>query len=165
MELTQGDPQNKKLRLRLFILVIVVILIKVSSLNAAFVEDYYSSVVFLGISKVQRALFGWLPFSIGDLFYGFIVILLIIGLVKGIRNIKKHRSGFYKLIPYKKYIIIFLWIYIVFNLLWGVNYNRQGIARQLDLNVQPYTLSDLKFIQNLILLSALKKKSSAKLKF
>ena len=29
------------------------------------------------ITKVQRFLFGWIPFSIGDLFYGFLILVVI----------------------------------------------------------------------------------------
>jgi hypothetical protein len=36
-----------------------------------------------------------------------------------------------------------LGIYIVFNLFWGLNYDRQGIAHQFGLTVQQYTPADL----------------------
>jgi hypothetical protein len=42
-------------------------------------------------------------------------------------------------------------IYIVFNLLWGINYNRQGIATQLALTMEKYSPQDLKTVNNILL--------------
>jgi hypothetical protein len=35
-------------------------------------------------------------------------------------------------------IFFLLFIYVFFNLLWGLNYNRKGIADQLSLEVKPF---------------------------
>ena len=32
-------------------------------------------------------------------------------------------------------ILVWLWIYIIFNLFWGLNYNRLGIAHQAGVQV------------------------------
>jgi hypothetical protein len=40
-------------------------------------------------------------------------------------------------------IFFFLFIYVFFNLLWGLNYNRRGVAEQLGLQIKKYSLSDL----------------------
>ncbi|MGZ3951688.1 MAG: DUF3810 family protein, partial [Flavisolibacter sp.] len=58
------------LRDRLLVsLVVVTILIKIFSLNPARVERYYTFGFYPIISKALRSLFGWLPFSFGDLVY------------------------------------------------------------------------------------------------
>ena len=41
-------------------------------------------------------------------------------------------------------------IYVAFNLLWGLNYNRKGIAYQLQLDVKPYSTTELSAILKLI---------------
>jgi len=41
-------------------------------------------------------------------------------------------------------------IYIIFNLLWGLNYNRLGIAYQMQIPVQKYSTEDLRSIVGLI---------------
>jgi hypothetical protein len=46
----------------------------------------------------------------------------------------------------QKSIIIILWVYILFNALWGLNYNRLGIKYQLQLEPAKYTAGDLKGI-------------------
>ncbi len=45
-------------------------------------------------------------------------------------------------------IFILLFLYVFFNLFWGLNYNRRGIAYQLDLEVKEYSLSDLDTLTN-----------------
>jgi hypothetical protein len=40
-------------------------------------------------------------------------------------------------------IFFILFVYVFFNLLWGLNYNRRGIAFQLGLEVKQYSLQDL----------------------
>ncbi|HEV2354664.1 MAG TPA: DUF3810 domain-containing protein, partial [Puia sp.] len=44
-----------------------------------------------------------------------------------------------------------LWVYVIFNLFWGLNYNREGIADQLGLEVRPYSTADLDTLANVAL--------------
>ena len=37
-----------------------------------------------------------------------------------------------------------LWVYVIFNFLWGLNYDRPGIAIQMHLESKPYTKDELK---------------------
>ncbi|MFL5741687.1 MAG: DUF3810 domain-containing protein, partial [Flavisolibacter sp.] len=43
----------------------------------------------------------------------------------------------------RKYLRLALWIYLAFNMTWGLNYNRRGIASQLGLQVEHYSTQDL----------------------
>jgi hypothetical protein len=38
---------------------------------------------------------------------------------------------------------LLVWIYLVFQLSWGLNYDRSGVARQMGLDVKPYTAKEL----------------------
>ena len=77
---------NTKKHLDLIILVVLTILIKIFSLFPEAVERYYSDGIYQVISKTQRLLLGWIPFSIGDILY-FVVGLYL--LVKSINFIRK----------------------------------------------------------------------------
>ena len=59
-------------------LIVLAILIKLSSLYPGFIEQYYANGMYAVISKVQRFLFGWLPFSLGDIIYGFFIIVILV---------------------------------------------------------------------------------------
>lgn len=136
----------------LFAIFFLIVLIKAISFNSFWVEKYYSTGIYSFISIMERAVTGWIPFSVGDFLYLFLVVIIIIGLIKGIKKIIILKIHYFKKFPLKRYLIKGLIIYIVFNILWGINYHRQGIGRQLDLDIRPYNLTDLKFIQKQLLI-------------
>lgn len=126
------------------LLIVLTILIKWASWYPDWVEHNYSNGVYPVIAKTQRFLFGWLPFSIGDVFYGFVILIIVYKVVKFFKLLfKRQLSRQYFGMAMQQGIFIMLFLYVFFNLLWGLNYNRRGIAYQLDLKVKPYSLSDL----------------------
>ena len=119
------------------------------------VESGYSSHLSPWISGSLRQMLGWLPFSLGDLFYGLLVIWLVWKFFRFLVRIFKKGH-----VPSRKeYLISSLYktfvfcscMYIGFNVLWGINYNRRGIATQLGLEMTPYTQADLEKINYLLL--------------
>lgn len=133
------------LRDRLLIsLLVISILIKIFSLNPDRVEKYYTFGFYPVVSKILRAIFGWIPFSVGDLLYVAASIFFIWKAWRFIRLLAKRQVKEYlSWVLFGKYLKLVLWIYIVFNIFWGLNYNRQGIAEQFGLNMQQYTPTDL----------------------
>ena len=129
---------------KLISLLILTVLIKLFSLNHEWVERYYTYGLYPYLSKLLRILFGWIPFSVGDLLYFNAGLYLVWKLIRFIvilsrRKVREYLS--WELL--RKMLRLILAIYIVFNVLWGMNYDRQGIATQLNLKVKPYTVSDL----------------------
>lgn len=128
----------------LLLLLVLAVLLKLFSLNEARVEQYYTYGAYPYISNGLRFLLGWIPFSIGDLVYFGAFIFLVVKTWKFVRLLAKRQVKEYlSWILLRKYIKLVLWIYIIFNVLWGLNYNRQGIAAQLDLNIKTYTNEEL----------------------
>ena len=126
------------------LLSVLTIAIKWISLYPDWVERNYTYGVYPLISKVQRFLFGWIPLSIGDLFYALLVVIIVYKTVQFIRLIiKKKVTRKYFVKGLQQLLFIFLLVYVSFNLLWGLNYNRRGIAHQLALDVKLYTVNDL----------------------
>jgi hypothetical protein len=138
---------------KIIILLVVAIVLKIISLFPYFIEQYYSGGVYPVIVSILRILTGWLPFSIGDVIYSLCVIWLIIRLYKTSHaSIKRKVTRESFLRSFQRSLIIILWIYILFNALWGLNYNRLGIEYQLQLEPARYTEEDLKGItQELII--------------
>ncbi len=138
------QPENKRRRWRLVILFLIALLIKLFAFNRSWVEEYYSNGFYIFISRTLRILFGWLPFSIGDLFYTSVIVWLLAWLVRSIRTIfKRHLTKQKLLAGFLNFLGGILAVYVVFNAFWGLNYNREGIAFQLRLRPQPATQSDL----------------------
>lgn len=127
------------------------ILLKLFSMNGLWVERYYTHGFYPAFSKVLRFLLGWIPVSIGDIVYLLAFIYLVIKTWKLLRIlVKRQVKEYLSWILFKKYLKLVLWIYIVFNVFWGLNYNREGIASQLGLEVQRYTPQELHRLTTLL---------------
>ena len=109
-------------------------------------------------------LFGWIPFSVGDIFYALVVIYFIYKLVDLIKRIRKKRAdkNYWKG-GLKRLVIIVLLVYSSFNLFWGLNYNRRGISHQLDLTTGKINKEDLIAVMQQLLLKVNKFDSVGKL--
>jgi hypothetical protein len=120
------------------------ILIKWASLYPGWIERNYTYGIYPLISRTQRILFGWLPFSIGDLFYAFLVLVVLFRFFRFLKLLfQKKLTRKYFANGLQQAIFFCLFVYVFFNLLWGLNYNRVGIAAQLNLQVKKYSLADL----------------------
>jgi hypothetical protein len=92
----------------------------------------------------MRTLFGWLPFSVGDILYIAAFIWLVLKTWKLLLLLKRKKARDYlSWVLFRKYLKLSLLIYLVFSLFWGLNYFRQGIPSQLDMPVQEYSVEDL----------------------
>lgn len=120
------------------------LLIKLFSLFPEAVEKYYSQGIYLWLARFWRTVFGWAPFSIGDWVYCILIIWLLVALVKIVRTVRKKQANrmYWKNWLFKS-LRLCLVVYIAFNLFWGLNYNRKGIAWQLDLATAPIEKEDL----------------------
>ncbi len=120
--------------------------------NKFWVEHYYSNGFFVWFSKILRISLGSIPFSIGDILYGLAFLWLVWMFFKWVRNIiKKKGSG--KTIKSRivSFFIFCTIVYLVFNIFWGVNYNRKGIAFQMQLDIKKYDSADLKTLNGILL--------------
>ncbi|MFM9908047.1 MAG: DUF3810 domain-containing protein [Chitinophagaceae bacterium] len=127
-----------------WVLIVLALGIKLFSLFPNAVEYYYSNGFYPLTARVQRMMFGWAPFSIGDILYALVVIYLIYKIIELIKKIrKKQLSKVYWRSGAKRLIFIFLFVYVWFNLFWGLNYNRLGIAHQLGLTKQKINKEDI----------------------
>jgi hypothetical protein len=126
------------------LLILLTIFIKWSSLYPGFIEKYYSNGFYPVLSKIQRILFGWIPFSIGDLIYGFFIIVMLVKIWQLLAIIFKRKfNRQYLLSGLRQIIFYFLFLYVFFYLFWGLNYNRKSIANQLDLKITSYSAAEL----------------------
>jgi hypothetical protein len=126
------------------LLIVLTILIKWASLYPGWIERNYTYGIYPLISRTQRFLFGWIPFSIGDLFYSFLVLVVLFRAFRFFKLVfQKKLTRKYFANGLQQAIFFCLFVYVFFNLLWGLNYNRLGIAAQLNLQVEKYSLADL----------------------
>jgi len=142
-----------KRRINQWILLLVcAIAIRLSAIRQDWVENYYSTGIYPLISKMSRYLFGWIPFSVGDILYFLAGAWLLYRIFKGIQLLRSGhpaktviKSGLLWL------VMICLLVYISFNFLWGLNYNRKGIAWQMNLEVKDTATASLVSMTTLLL--------------
>ena len=137
----------KKSLIFTLVLVVIAAFIHIYVNDSTRVENQYSTDFYPAFSRILRYLFGWIPFSIGDVLYGLVILWFIWMLLKGFKLVfKKHATWAGFLSGLSKGLRMLLITYILFNLFWGINYNRMGIASQLQLKMEKYKPEDLKMI-------------------
>ena len=146
------DKFLKQKKTEWIFIVVAIILIKIFSANSLWVEQTYSTRIYTFFSQILRILFGWIPFSLGDIFYFLAACVVLWKVIKNIRWLFKReltkKLALHKILNLLK---ILAYVYIIFYLFWGINYDRKGIAYQLQLTDIRYDSSDLLAIQNLLL--------------
>lgn len=110
----------------------------------ASVEKWYSTGFYRGIATTQRMITRWIPFSLGDVLYIILFIWIIAKLVKWIRRIirKDYAGHDFRHLVFRLVKRV-LWIYVVFKLAWGLNYDRLGIQYQLGIDKNTYTKEEV----------------------
>ena len=111
------------------------------------IEINYSTGFFPRLASFFRLIFGWFPFSLGDVVYSVVTISVLWEIGKFIvRLFHPKDSWAKKLSPLFTAGLILLFVYVYFYLFWGLNYYRQGIEHQLQLqnnNFQKQQLVEL----------------------
>lgn len=132
------------------ILLVLCLCVHCYSLNSERVENAYSSGFFSNFSRILRAVFGVFPFSIGDILYGLLVCWLAWKLFRFSRLVFTKSPDMSKRSLFIQaglgFLIFCSAIYIIFNIFWGINYNRKGIAWQIGLKMEEYKEADLEQI-------------------
>ncbi len=121
-----------------YFLFLQILFVQIVAKFPVFIETYYSTKLYTVLSQIMRFLLGWLPFSLGDLFY----ILLVLSVIRFLYIIIREkfsdvRNYFFAL---GKYSSIF---YFLFHLNWGLNYYRVPLNTQLNISTTSYTSEQL----------------------
>ena len=111
------------------------------------VEKYYSEGIYPIVSKFLRLLFGWIPFSMGDIFYSIFTIALLRYIYLNGKSFRKQPKRLAQHIG----ITVSL-AYFIFHLFWGMNYYRLPIEEKFGIEKTTYTTQELvDFTKKLVL--------------
>jgi len=101
------------------------------------VASFYTQVIFRYGASGLRFLFGSIPFAMGEFIYIIIIILLIINALKHINSLKSFNNisqkGWFIL---TKLTWLIVKLYVVFQLIWGLNYMQPDPTKDFHLRVQ-----------------------------
>ena len=105
-----------------------ILLVKWLGSYPGLIESAYSKGFYPYWSGFFRSILGWLPFSMGDLLYGFLIVSLIVYLVKRWKYIF---SDWKTLV--RDFAMVLSVAYFTFHISWGFNYYREPIATVFNL--------------------------------
>lgn len=111
--------------------------VRILALFPDFIENYYSNGLYPVISKGFRYVFGWLPFSFGDLMYAALIVIIL----REIVLLFKRRFRTWKSFAVRTLAIASI-VYGAFHLLWGMNYYRLPLHESLGIESE-YTTEEL----------------------
>lgn len=138
------------------LLILLAILVRVLASQPEWVEKYYSQGCYPVMVGLLRSLLGWIPFSVGDLFYGSIMLVFFFKtawLIKDLWKRKVDRN--YWVTGLQQFLFLFLFLYVFFNVLWGLNYNRLGIAHQLSIRPDSSRVEEIDTLSGVLLRKAI----------
>jgi len=114
-----------------------VLLVGWAAARPGWVERWYSQGVYTWVSGFFRLLYGWVPFSVGDvLYFG----LGVLGLGYLIRHGRRWRTHFWASL--RDLAAALAVLHFTFYLLWGLNYFREPLSVSLGLD-ETYTEAEL----------------------
>lgn len=120
------------------LLLVQIVFVQIVSQYPAFIEQYYSNGLYPFTSSLLRILFGWIPFSIGDIFIAIFVFLFSRFIYKLFKT--RFKKCWFKLLTLTAYLSI---IYLCFYWFWGFNYFREPLAKNLGFEQKKYTTEQL----------------------
>ncbi len=116
------------------------------SLHPELVEEYYSKGFYPIISSLFRILFGWIPFSVGDLLLFYLIFIVLRFLYKTIKTFKK--TWLLRLFQFTSFFSV---LYFCFYLFWALNYFREPLAKNLGFENKKYTTEQLINLTNFLI--------------
>ncbi len=135
---------KRKYFLPLF-LVVQILTLKILAFFPEMVERFYSNGLYLVISKISRTILGKIPFSVGDILYGVIIVYALYSIWKTRKSWKLQWKN--NLLRVTSFLSV---AYFLFHFLWGFNYYRMPLFEKMNIE-REYSESDLEvFTKKLI---------------
>lgn len=133
-------PQTRRFSL-LFVLSALVYAI---GFNSNWVEEFYAQGLYKFTSVAQRFISSAVPFALGDFLYLLLIAFVLRSLYLFYQKIRQKKLRQSDRINIPLQVINFsLLLYLTFKILWGLNYSRLPIARQLGISDAKYTTTEL----------------------
>ena len=127
---------KRKYLLPLFLL-FQIIFIKILAFFPEVVERYFSNGLYAFTSRLERTVFGKIPFSFGDVLYGFLIVYLLRSIWKSRKKWKSQWKD--NLLQVVSGLSVF---YFLFHLLWAANYYRVPLYEKMKIK-REYSNDDL----------------------
>lgn len=122
-----------------------IIAVKWLSHHPELVETYYSKGYYSYISKFFRMLYGWIPFSVGDVLYAALIIFAFRYIILKRNYIVQKPLHFIR----NSFVVLSV-AYFTFHMAWGLNYYRIPLSQSLELTENKSRKALITFAEKLI---------------
>ncbi|RBQ08738.1 DUF3810 domain-containing protein [Pedobacter miscanthi] len=137
----------RSLSIKSLILVSLAILIYTFGLFPTLVQKYYSADFYSYISSALRFISSIFPFAIGDIIYVLLIGFVLYKIVRLFKRRKSLKKQDRITIPLQV-LNFFLILYIIFKIVWGLNYSRPSISKELGIGNEKYNVKELVMLGN-----------------
>ncbi|WP_231729798.1 DUF3810 domain-containing protein [Pedobacter sp. Leaf176] len=118
------------------------LLIFLFGLFPSLVQKYYSTGIYPYISSSLRFISSIVPFAIGDIIYALLIAFALYKIFNFFQNRKSLTKKDRIIVPIQA-LNFFLALYIVFKIVWGLNYSRPSISESLGIGNEKYSVKEL----------------------
>jgi len=124
---------------------IQILIVQVLSLFPEFVERYYSNGLYRFTSAAERWVFGWIPFSFGDVVYSIVIVFLL----RWFWITRKRWKSAWKdnLLKLTGFVSVF---YFLFHFFWAMNYHRVKLPEKMGFATEYSNQELYDFTQKLV---------------
>ncbi|TCD08543.1 DUF3810 domain-containing protein [Pedobacter frigidisoli] len=132
----------KKLSLKAVAIFSIALLIYIFGLFPAPVQKYYSTGIYPYISSSLRFTSSIFPFAIGDIVYALLIGFVLYRIIRFFKR-RKVLKREYRIIVPLQVLNFFLILYIIFKIVWGLNYSRPSVSEELGIGNEKYSVKEL----------------------
>lgn len=106
------------------------------------IQKYYSAGIYPFISSSLRFISSIFPFAIGDIVYAILIGFILYKIFRSFKKRKTLKRTDRIAVPLQV-LNFFLILYIIFKIVWGLNYSRPSVSEELGIGNEKYSVKEL----------------------
>ena len=134
--------KGKSLYSKTIVLFAFTLAIFLFGLFPSLVQKYYSTGIYYYISSLLRFVSSIFPFAIGDIVYALLIGFVVYRIIRFFKKRKSLKKEHRIIVPLQ-ILNFFLILYIIFKIVWGLNYSRPSVSEELGIGNEKYTVKEL----------------------
>jgi len=107
-----------------------------------FIQKHYTEGIYPYISSSLRFTSSFFPFAIGDIVYAILIGFVLYKIIKFFKKRKSLKRADGIIVPIQV-LNFFLILYIIFKIVWGLNYSRPSVSEELGIGNEKYNVREL----------------------
>ncbi|WP_316844397.1 DUF3810 domain-containing protein [Pedobacter psychrodurus] len=133
---------QKKQFIRSSIIISLAVFIYLCGFYPTFIQKYYSTGFYPYISSALRFISSIFPFAIGDIIYALLIGFVLYKIFTFYKRRKSLKRKDRIVVPLQV-LNFFLILYIIFKMVWGLNYSRPSVSEELGIGNEKYSVKEL----------------------